>query len=139
MKKIIGIITLFTMISCGIYTKKNQVHTVFKIERTPCFGKCPVYKLELFDNKTITYDGIKNVKRIGKEDIQLTDEQYNNFIQQISSLPFADYKLQYGKEIRDVALIYVTYKGKRIQMTQGKVPEKLNKVIKETEQEFKIR
>ncbi len=146
MKKIIGSIVVFVIMSCGISPKTDKVQsvfqikaqTVFQIERTPCFGKCPVYTIRLLDNQTIAYNGVKNVKPIGKQTIRLTDAEYKDFIQQIAALPFADYKLRYGKIIRDIALIQVTYKGKKITMTQGNVPEGLERLIQKFERKVML-
>lgn len=43
---------------------ENQV--VVAMERTPCYGKCPTYKLEIYENGLVTYDGIRFVDNIGK-------------------------------------------------------------------------
>ncbi len=133
MKKIIGIIAVVMMMSCHVLPKTSSEKLVFKIERTPCFGRCPVYTIELLSNKTIVYNGIKNVEQLGEKVVRLSDIQYQEFMQKIEALPFADYKLEYGQNIRDIALIFVTYKGKKIKMTQGKVPEKLLEVIRKFE------
>ncbi|MBL7766643.1 MAG: energy transducer TonB [Chitinophagaceae bacterium] len=48
----------------GWLQAQNQISS-FKIERTACFGRCPVYTLELRKNGTIIYVGKKNVTMIG--------------------------------------------------------------------------
>ncbi|MBS9766898.1 MAG: hypothetical protein KGV44_05095 [Flavobacteriaceae bacterium] len=133
MKKIIGIIAVVMMMSCHTFPKTSGGKSVFKIERTPCFGSCPVYTVELLSNKTIVYKGVKNVEPLGEKVVHLSDAQYQRFINEIEALPFADYKLEYGQNIRDVAFFYITCKGKKIKTTQGKVPKKLSEVIQKIE------
>jgi hypothetical protein len=38
---------------------------VITLERTPCFGKCPVYGLSIFEDGTVVYVGIKDVAVTG--------------------------------------------------------------------------
>ncbi len=44
--------------------QRNRI-TYVKMERTPCFGKCPAYQIELFRNGKVTYYGASNVDRLG--------------------------------------------------------------------------
>lgn len=39
---------------------------VVSIEKTPCFGKCKVYKAEIYTNGSVTFYGEQNVENIGK-------------------------------------------------------------------------
>lgn len=36
-----------------------------KINRTPCYGKCPVFTIELFDNGVVKYNGVAFVDKKG--------------------------------------------------------------------------
>jgi hypothetical protein len=38
---------------------------VVSLNRTPCFGSCPAYKVEIFKDGTVKYNGIGYVKRLG--------------------------------------------------------------------------
>ncbi len=138
MKTIIGIIVLTMITSCGTSQKTNTKTPIVKIERTPCLGQCPVYTLELYSNKTIAYNGVKNVNRKGKETLTLSSKAYNTLIQQLEALPFSEYTTEYGRKIRDITFIYVTYNGKKVRMTQGKGPEPLQQLISDIEQQFDL-
>jgi hypothetical protein len=39
---------------------------VITLERTPCFGSCPNYKLEIFADGRVVYEGKDSVKRKGR-------------------------------------------------------------------------
>jgi Domain of unknown function (DUF6438) len=45
------------------------------IERTPCFGWCPVYKVTVFRDGTLEYDGDSYVKTKGKATGRLSADQ----------------------------------------------------------------
>lgn len=44
-------------------------------EKTPCFGKCPVYSITLFDDGSIYLEGKMNLSYIGKYQSQLSKAQ----------------------------------------------------------------
>ncbi len=52
-----------------------------KINRTPCFGKCPVFTIELFDNGVVKYNGVAFVDKKGIFTAKVTPE----FIARIQS------------------------------------------------------
>lgn len=132
------LLLLFSIISCVTPKSTKNQHPIIEIERTPCFGKCPVYILKIYENGNIDYNGVKNVARKGKETIQLNSKQHKNLIKQFESLPFSDYKTEYGKQIRDITYIYVTYKGKKIKMTLGSAPKELLNQIHYLEKELRL-
>ena len=41
--------------------------TVIKLERTSCFGACPVYSVTLDGTGAVTYDGVKYVHIVGRQ------------------------------------------------------------------------
>ncbi|MFT3840907.1 MAG: DUF6438 domain-containing protein [Myxococcaceae bacterium] len=45
------------------------------LERTPCFGVCPVYKVEVFTDGRVHWQGFRNVGQQGAAEAQLTDAQ----------------------------------------------------------------
>jgi len=57
--------------SCNSHKKavekstKNVFQTIprqiFDLELTACYGTCPVYKVVVFDNDSLTYEGLKFV------------------------------------------------------------------------------
>ncbi len=57
------------------------VRLLAKIDRTPCYGKCPVFTIELFDDGTVKYNGVAFVDKKGTFTAQVTPE----FMAQIQS------------------------------------------------------
>jgi hypothetical protein len=63
------------------------------IERTPCFGKCPVYKTTIFQSGYVLYEGKQNVKNIGLFSTWLDKskvDEIKNFILQNKILDMND-------------------------------------------------
>jgi hypothetical protein len=49
-----------------------EAKLVASLERTPCYGACPVYKWSLFADGTLKYEGKRFVKKIGIETAKLS-------------------------------------------------------------------
>lgn len=45
--------------------------TIISLERTPCFGSCPVYTISVSSSGLVTYEGKANVRRLGKATSQV--------------------------------------------------------------------
>lgn len=46
-------------------TVGGEKELLCKLERTPCFGKCPIYSISLYSDKTVFYEGKRFVDSIG--------------------------------------------------------------------------
>ena len=44
---------------------------IISLERTPCFGSCPVYSISVSSSGVVNYEGKANVRRLGKATSQL--------------------------------------------------------------------
>ncbi len=71
MKHLLTALILF--LSLQLFAKNNL--TYIKIERTPCYGKCPTYSVELKPDGKLIYNGKANVKMLGIFDGQISKEQ----------------------------------------------------------------
>ena len=77
MFKVQKLIYLFIIINFSLSCKsKEKVSTaatgtsadtvlLASIERTPCFGRCPTYKISIYQSGYVLYDGKQNVKNTG--------------------------------------------------------------------------
>ena len=86
--------------SCKSKEKAVQLNTtaadtvlLASIERTPCFGKCPTYKVTIYQSGYSVYNGKQNVKNIGLFSTRLEKskvEEIKNFIEQNKILDMND-------------------------------------------------
>ncbi|HKR06401.1 MAG TPA: DUF6438 domain-containing protein [Bacteroidia bacterium] len=63
------------------------------IERTPCFGQCPTYKISIYQSGYVVYEGKQHVKNIGFFSLRLDKskvEEIKNFILQNKILEMND-------------------------------------------------
>ena len=61
---------------------------VITLERTVCFGSCPIYKLAIFSDGTVRYEGIKYVKRVGKARGRISRRQLDQLIENFTKLDY---------------------------------------------------
>lgn len=53
---------------------------IITLERTACFGGCPVYALTISGDGTVTYDGKQNVQRVGRATARISPEQVRGLV-----------------------------------------------------------
>lgn len=104
MKKYLGIITVFVLFtSCQSYRKTTDSSIRYKIEnlivnKSPCFGTCPTYKLEVTKDGKAYLDArnfLKNNLK-GKYTAQLTSAHLQNLVVELNSLDFPKLNDRYG-------------------------------------------
>jgi len=105
------------------------------IERTACFGWCPIYKLTVYRDGVVEYDGDSYVKTKGKATGQLTVEQLtaiDELFQKNGYMGFAD--TYTDASVTDMPSVHTSYsaggKTKSIQHYLGDqhAPEQLSTV-----------
>jgi len=109
-----SIIVLFTIIlavfscrSTGNGMGENQF--IIKMTKTPCYGKCPVYSIEI-DKKGLTVlEGKKNLDKIGKFQLQLPESELKELIQTFVSSDFFQFQDEYISKKTDLSTTYITF------------------------------
>jgi len=100
------------MVMAQTPSEQNQI-TEVTLERTPCFGYCPSYKVTLKSDGTIIYEGKKFVQMMGT----YKGEVYNfeRLAQLISSVNYFGLNDNYRAGVSDLpsAITSVVQNGKR--------------------------
>ena len=60
--------------------------TVITLQRTECFGTCPVYKLTIFADGTVLYEGSKYVKKKGKAKSRISRAKLEDLIEEFDNI-----------------------------------------------------
>lgn len=61
---------------------------VITLERTPCFGTCPSYKLTIYDDGKVEYEGREFVKRKGKAEGSITKAELEELIREFERIDY---------------------------------------------------
>ena len=68
------------------------------IERTFCFFTFPVYIFKINNDGTASYEGVRNVKRMGTYSSKVTPDQMNKLIEVAKRIGFMEFKDKYDNE-----------------------------------------
>lgn len=69
---------------------------VITLERTSCYGTCPVYKLTIYDDGTVEYEGLEFVKKTGKAQGQITKDALEDLIREFEEIDYFKLDDNYG-------------------------------------------
>lgn len=79
------------------------------LERTSCYGTCPIYKVTLKRDGTVIYDGTQFVKVTGHQSRKIPSEQFQRLGREIQRIGFFSFKDKYSfKENPDGSIEVIT-------------------------------
>lgn len=87
----------------------EQAEPLITMEKTECFGTCPVYTIRIFADGRAEYEGIKNVQKIGRYQQQLSTETIDSLILAFEAAGFWQMEDEYVAEVTDLPTTYVAF------------------------------
>ena len=69
---------------------------VITLERTTCFGSCPAYKLTIFDDGKVLFEGKEFVKQKGKAEGQITKDELERLVREFNKINYMKLEDEYG-------------------------------------------
>jgi len=75
---------------------------VITIERTACYGACPVYSLEITGDGTVTYQGRQFVRVTGKQTAKISPEDVRQLVAEFERIRYFDLQNIYAAHITDL-------------------------------------
>ena len=93
------------------------------MERGPCFGRCPVYRLELNDSGTVVFEGRGFVAARGRQETTVAPADVQALAREIESAGFFDLRGNYPPDVTDHATVVTTVtidgRSKRVEHNLG--------------------
>lgn len=74
---------------------------VITLERTACFGSCPIYKLTIFDDGQVVFEGKEFVKHPGTHTSQITKSQLEDLVRQFEKIDYFNLDENYTDDPRN--------------------------------------
>jgi Domain of unknown function (DUF6438) len=109
MKKILPFLAIAILLSaCDPYQFDEA--TVIRLKKDPCFGVCPVYSFTVNGKGNATFDGTRNVSKVGPWKRQLTPEATNELFKAFEASNFGQFQDEYTAQVTDLPTTWVTYK-----------------------------
>jgi hypothetical protein len=82
--------------------------TKITLERTPCFGACPVYKLTIHQSGQVEYEGKNHVRQKGSGTGRISAEDFVKLVKKIEEINFFSLNDRYDGKNPDGSGVTVT-------------------------------
>lgn len=92
-----------------INTIINIPQPIFTLEKTPCYGTCPSYKVFVFDNDSLTYEGMRHVAKEGKLSKKLPKGTINQLVKKFREENFFKFQNRYTSNVSDFPTTYISF------------------------------
>lgn len=135
---------LTTIIACKSQEKNNTSSTIvpsplfIKMEKTPCYGPCPSYVIEIFKDGLVSFEGKRFVELIGKYKSTLSTEDIETIKNKVLEVNYFELEDTYDSPATDIpsCITQVSLNNKTKKITDRRYgPEELKdleKLIEET-------
>jgi len=118
--------------SCFDLTKQKELQSpkiIISLEKTACFGRCPVFKIIIYNNGEALYNGRKFVKKVGEYDLKVSKREIDKILSKAKKIGFNNLKNEYSERITDLPTTYIMINNKKIKDYYG-APSKLKDLEK---------
>ena len=98
--RILSILLLLSITACSSSKQTNKSialnpsHSI-SLERTACYGTCPVYKVIIFADGTVLYKGDRNVTHVGSYTGEIAKQEAQALFAKIANYSWEDYPDKY--------------------------------------------
>lgn len=95
---------------------------VITLERTPCYGTCPFYKLTIYEDGKVEYEGEDHVKQKGKAEGRITKAELEELIREFERIDYLNLADDYTSDSKNCpqtwtdhpsAVTSLNWKGKK--------------------------
>lgn len=107
MKRLLGAITLLAA-GCAPALAQDASYVRIFMERTACYGTCPVYSIELREDGSVTYAGRASVRISGSHTWKIDPSAVRALARDMETAGFFDWKDEYTAPVMDLPTTYVT-------------------------------
>ena len=95
---------------------------VFSIARSACFGKCPYYRLQIYESGYATYEGFGNMDRMGLHQTTIPAETRALLIDESEKAGFFEMKNEYDRPVTDIhSTTIIARRGGEVKKVKARV------------------
>lgn len=132
-KSILLLITIFLLTDCNSLKKIEGKEPVFSLQKTACYGTCPVYELKIYKNRTATLKAEEFLDIKGNYYTKLDKKTFLNLVETFEESSFFEFKNNYDGKMSDFPTTITSFnngkKSKTIRNYFG-APEELKELEK---------
>jgi hypothetical protein len=108
MKKriLIMMLSLLVVTTAAVSAQGSAAEPVITLERTACFGTCPVYRVSIFEDGTVRYNGSDFVSVTGEQTNQIDPATVSQMVQAIAEAGYFEWDEAYqNQSVTDLATV----------------------------------
>ncbi|NJR65725.1 MAG: hypothetical protein HC772_10975 [Leptolyngbyaceae cyanobacterium CRU_2_3] len=95
-------LTLNAALPIAVAQTPTYSDLVISLERTACFGTCPIYQLTVYGDGRVTYEGRAFVSVQGRQTAQISPAQVQQLVQAVEAAQFFSLADQYTTDATDL-------------------------------------
>ncbi|MCB0585727.1 MAG: hypothetical protein KDD06_10455 [Phaeodactylibacter sp.] len=117
------ILAVLLSAGCGSAANMNlgSMNKVIEMTKGPCYGRCPVFTLTVYDKGIVSYKGERYTDRLGTYVKKLEKEDLERLLREFKNANLWQYKDAYRGRIPDMQSVSITYyEGSRKKTVTGK-------------------
>ncbi len=84
----------------------------------PCFGKCPMYKLEIYEGGYTKFYGDRHSDKLGIYDKTISKEELKSLVNAFEKADFYNFKNEYESNVPDAPAVKISYKSKNKELKE---------------------
>ncbi|MCB0685391.1 MAG: hypothetical protein KDC53_02665 [Saprospiraceae bacterium] len=122
---------------CVSHRQPQSPHLVIQLEKTGCRGFCPVYKLSIYSDRTVHFEGIAHTG-VTEANLQLDEKAYQMLLDSFKEERFVQLDSAYVKPVADFPFTYLSFSEesgttlKKVSV-RGNGPEEFERLVYLTE------
>jgi hypothetical protein len=116
MKKLLYILLLASLFAACDPYHYDETSSI-RLKKDPCFGVCPVYTFTVDGKGKASFNGVRNVSKVGGWTRQLTPDATNALFEAFEASDFSQFQDTYTAQVTDLPTTWVTYKTASLDKT----------------------
>ncbi len=101
------------------------------LERTPCYGNCPSYKLRIEGNGSVEYEGISSVEVLGIRTYEIPVERVRELVRQANKIGYFSLASSYHVPVTDLPSVTtaIADRTRRASVERNLVPDHVCEMV----------
>jgi signal transduction histidine kinase len=91
----VGLVLILLLSLTAYFYVQNASTVLITLERTPCFGSCPSYKLTIRGDGSVVYQGQSNVAVEGRHEAAISQEKVQELLAEFERVDYYSFKNEY--------------------------------------------
>src|SRR4051794_460293 len=102
MKILLWLSLLLAGSSCRVAHQGDKATILASLERTPCFGTCPAYRVAIYSDGQAIYEGKQHAARLGQYGVKLSKKQLKELTALFERYQIFNFKDTYESSMSDL-------------------------------------